>query len=301
MAVLDLQLNGYRGIDFNADDLSVEQLSAACQAVRADGGHSMLATVITDRLDLMKSRIERLAHLREQSSLIAEIMVGIHVEGPFISPTAGYVGAHPAEYVLPATVVNAKELVSAGRGLIRIMTLAPEYDNELKTTQWLAEQNILVSAGHCNPSAEVFSAAMEAGLSAFTHLGNGCPLHLHRHDNIIHRVLAADGLRWVMMIPDGIHLPPPLMRTMIRSVGIERIIAVSDATAAGGMGAGHFSLGSQEIVVEADGAAWASDRTHLVGSTASMKRVREVLEQSVGLTQNEIVQITEVNPAIAIG
>ena len=124
---------------------------------------------------------------------------------------------------------------------------------------------------------------------------------MHRHDNIIYRVLAADALRWVMIIPDGIHLPPPLMRTIIRSVGIERIIAVTDATAAGGMGAGHFSLGSQEVVVEPDGAAWASDRSHLVGSTASMKRVCEILEQGVGLTQNEIVQITEVNPSLAIG
>ena len=67
------------------------------------------------------------------------------------------------------------------------------------------------------------------------------------------------------------------------------------------MGAGHFSLGSQEVVVEPDGAAWASDRSHLVGSTASMKRVCEILEQGVGLTQNEIVQITEVNPSLAIG
>ncbi len=301
MAPIDLQLNGYKGIDFNADDLSVEQLTMACQAVRKDGGHSMLATVITDRLDLMLSRIDQLARMREQSTLIADVMVGIHVEGPFISPTAGYVGAHPVEHVLPATVVNAQALVSAGRGLIRLMTLAPEHDAEFQTTQWLMQQGILVSAGHCDPSTEVLNAAITSGLSAFTHLGNGCPLHMHRHDNIIYRVLAADALRWVMIIPDGIHLPPPLMRTIIRSVGIERIIAVTDATAAGGMGAGHFSLGSQEVVVEPDGAAWASDRSHLVGSTASMKRVCEILEQGVGLTQNEIVQITEVNPSLAIG
>ena len=300
MAAIDLQLNGYKGVDFNDDNLTAEALRLACQAIVTDGGQKILATVITDHLDLMVSRIKRLTNLREQNKLISDVMVGIHVEGPFISPITGFVGAHPMEHVLPATVAHAKDIVAAGNGLIRVVTLAPEHDADFKTTQWLSRQNILVSAGHCNPSVEVLSAAIDAGLSAFTHLGNGCPIDMHRHDNIINRVLAADGLRWIMIIPDGIHLPPSLVRTMIRSIGIERIIAVTDATAAGGMGVGEFSLGSQKVIVEQDGAAWASDRSHLVGSTASMGRVRDVLQNDVGLSKPEIIQITETNPAMAL-
>ena len=300
MAAIDLQLNGYKGVDFNDDNLTAEALRVACQAIVADGGQKMLATVITDHLDLMVSRIKRLANLREQNELISDVMVGIHVEGPFISPITGFVGAHPTEHVLPATVAHAKNIVAAGNGLIRVVTLAPEHDADFKTTQWLSRQNILVSAGHCNPSVEVLSAAIDAGISAFTHLGNGCPIDMHRHNNIINRVLAADGLRWIMIIPDGIHLPPSLVRTLIRSIGIERIIAVTDATAAGGMGVGEFSLGSQKVIVEQDGAAWASDRSHLVGSTASMGRVCDVLQNDVGLSKPEIIQITETNPAIAL-
>ncbi len=300
MAAIDLQLNGYKGVDFNDDNLTAEALRLACQAIVTDGGQQILATVITDHLDLMVSRIKRLANLREQNKLISDVMVGIHVEGPFISPITGFVGAHPTAHVLPATVAHAKDIVAAGNGLIRVVTLAPEQDADFKTTQWLSQQNILVSAGHCNPSVEVLSAAIDAGLSAFTHLGNGCPIDMHRHDNIINRVLAADGLRWIMIIPDGIHLPPSLVRTMIRSIGIERIIAVTDATAAGGMGVGEFSLGSQKVIVEQDGAAWASDRSHLVGSTASMGRVRDVLQNDVGLSKPEIIQITETNPAMAL-
>jgi N-acetylglucosamine-6-phosphate deacetylase len=300
MAAIDLQLNGYKGVDFNDDNLTAEALRLACQAIVTDGGQQILATVITDHLDLMVSRIKRLANLREQNKLISDVMVGIHVEGPFISPITGFVGAHPTAHVLPATVAHAKDIVAAGNGLIRVVTLAPEHDADFKTTQWLSQQNILVSAGHCNPSVEVLSAAIDAGLSAFTHLGNGCPIDMHRHNNIINRVLAADGLRWIMIIPDGIHLPPSLVRTMIRSIGIERIIAVTDATAAGGMGVGEFSLGSQKVIVEQDGAAWASDRSHLVGSTASMGRVRDVLQNDVGLSKPEIIQITETNPAMAL-
>jgi N-acetylglucosamine-6-phosphate deacetylase len=261
MDPLDLQLNGYKGVDFNADGLSATALRQACSVVRADGGGRMLATIITDRLDRMVARIGRLAELRESDPLIAGVMAGIHVEGPFISPVPGFVGAHPAEHVIPVTLDAAGQLVAAGRGLVRLVTLVPEHDAGQVTTRWLDGQGIVVSAGHCDPSAGTLAMAIVAGLSAFTHLGNGCPLQLHRHDNVIQRVLAADRLRWIMRIPDGVHLPPSLVRTIVRGVGIDRVIAVTDATAAGGMSPGRFSLAAQEVVVDADGAAWAPDRS----------------------------------------
>lgn len=298
---LDLQLNGFKGVDFNSDDLSASSFRRACEAVQAEGGCRMLATIITDRLDRMQRRIARLAEIHEMEPLVAAVMAGIHVEGPFISSTPGYVGAHPAEHVLPATISAAEKLVAAGRGLVRVVTLAPECDDGHATTRWLSQRGIMVSAGHCDPSSETLAEAIEAGLSAFTHLGNGCPLQMHRHDNIIQRVLATDSLRWVMVIPDGVHLPPAMVRTIIRVVGIERVIAVSDATAAGGMGVGRFSLAGRDVIVDADGAAWAADRSHLVGSTASMARIREVLREAVGLSVSEIEQVTALNPARAIG
>ena len=300
MVPFDLQLNGYKGVDFNADRLEADDLRRACEAWRADGGGRMLATVITAPFDRMLARIERLAVLRAADPVVADVMAGIHVEGPFICPRPGFVGAHPAAHVLPATPAAAGELVAAGRGLVRLLTLAPEHDAAHATTRWLAEQGIVVSAGHCDPAADVLDRAIDAGLSAFTHLGNGCPLMLHRHDNIIQRVLAADRLPWVMVIPDGVHLPPPVVRTIVRAVGVERVIAVTDATAAGGMGAGRFSLAGQEVVVDAEGAAWAADRSHLVGSTASMARIHRVLAEEVGLSPAEVRQLTQVNPARAI-
>ena len=300
MQPLDLQLNGYKGVDFNADDLPAADLRRACEAVRQDGGGRMLATIITDRLDRMTARIARLAMLHAADPVIADVMMGIHVEGPCINPQPGFVGAHPAAHVLPASPQVASELVDAGRGLVRLVTLAPEHDAGCATIRWLADRGILVAAGHCDPSTDTPAHAIDAGLAAFTHLGNGCPLMLHRHDNIIQRVLAADRLYWVMLIPDAIHLPPSMVRTIIRAVGIERVIAVTDATAAGGMGAGRFSLAGQEVVVDADGAAWAADRSHLVGSTASMSRISAVLRNEVGLTDDEVAMVTGVNPARAI-
>lgn len=300
MTSLDLQLNGFAGVDFNVDDLSLADLRRGCAAFQAQGGHRFLATIITDRLDLMVARIARLAAHHAADAAVRDAVAGIHVEGPCISPLPGFVGAHPPAHVIPATVATARQLVEAGRGLVRLVTLAPERDEGLATTAWLAGQGILVSAGHCDASAERLEEAVAAGLAAFTHLGNGCPLLLHRHENIIQRVLSTPGLRWVMVIPDGTHVPRRVLADYIRRIGIDRTIAVTDATAAGGMGPGRYTLAGQEVIVGDDGAAWAADRSHFVGSTASMADVRRVLRE-VGLSAAEVDQVTVTNPARAIG
>ena len=193
----------------------------------------------------------------------------------------------------PLLLVLAACSVACGYQPVREM---PEGDFR-ERIQTQEEAGIRVSAGHCDPSAETLDQAIDVGLTAFTHLGNGCPAQLHRHDNILWRVLASDRLRWVMLMADGVHLPPTLIRTVIRTIGLERVIAVSDATAAAGMGPGTFSLAGQDVVVDESGAAWAADRSHLVGSTASPRRLREVLCKDVGLSDADAEQILVVNPA----
>jgi len=297
----DLQCNGGHGVDFNADSLDAAAVRGACRAIRAAGGGRILATVITDRLDRMEARIARLAALHAADPDVRDVVAGIHVEGPFISPLPGFVGAHPAAHVIAADVAAARRLVEAGDGLVRIVTLAPEHDEGLATVRWLASRGIVVSAGHCDPSLDLLARSVAAGLSAFTHLGNGCPLMLHRHDNVIQRVLATDALRWVMVIADGVHLPPPMLGNVIRRIGVDRTIAVTDATAAAGMGPGRYALAGRDVVVDVGGAAWAEDRSHLVGSTATMNDVRRVLAEEVGLDDATIETIVAVNPARAVG
>jgi N-acetylglucosamine-6-phosphate deacetylase len=299
-APFDLQLNGFAGVDFGADDLTAADLVAACAAVRAAGGGAFLATVITDRFDRLEARIARIAAAWEAEPTIRESVPGIHVEGPFIRSDPGYVGAHPPEHVRPATVDDAAKLVAAGRGLVRLVTLAPECDAGAETTAWLADRGILVAAGHCDPSADELRRATAAGLSLFTHLGNGCPHVLPRHDNIIQRAIACDGLRWITVIPDGVHVPAMALGNYLKAMGLERAVAVTDATAAGGMGPGRYRLGPKEVVVGEDGAAWSADRTHLVGSTASMGQVRRFLAEDLGLAAADVERLTSLNPREAL-
>jgi len=297
---LDLQLNGFAGVDFGADDLTAEQVRTACAAVAARGGGQALATVITDSIPALVRRIERLATILDEDPVVGQTLVGIHVEGPFIRGDRGFVGAHPAAHARAATVAEAELLVAAGRGHVRMVTLAPERDHGCRTIAWLAEQGILVAAGHCDPSAAELRAACAAGLRCFTHLGNGCPHVLPRHDNVILRAIGCDALRWITMIPDGVHVPPPALRTWLTAIGVERAIAVTDTTAAGGMGPGSFRLGSQTVTVDADGAAWSADRTHLVGSTAGMDDVRRVLAGLPGFAAEAVDRLTSTNPRQAL-
>src|SRR5207249_4802147 len=144
----DLQVNGYGGIDFNQDELSDEQLHAACEKLRADGVGGILATIITENVDVMCMRLARLASSRNKHALARELIQGIHIEGPFLNETTGYRGAHPADAIKPANLDDAKRLFDSSGGLLRLFTLAPERDPNLEVTSWLTKQGVAVSAGH---------------------------------------------------------------------------------------------------------------------------------------------------------
>jgi N-acetylglucosamine-6-phosphate deacetylase len=296
----DLQLNGYKGVDFNADNLSAERCHWACEQLRADAVSAALATLTTDAVDRLIARLARLAELRRRDSLVREVLCGIHVEGPFLNETAGYIGAHPPEHARPADPEIAKRLVDAAEGAVRIITLAPERDPGFKTTRFLAERGITVSAGHCDPSLDQLRGAIDAGLSMFTHLGNGCPMMLHRHDNVIQRVLSVASRLWVCFIGDGVHVPYPTLANFLKCTGLERAVVVSDATSAGGLGPGRYTLGHQTIEVGGDLVAWAPDRSHFVGATATLPQVAERMMREMKLSAAEIDLLTKINPRRAI-
>jgi N-acetylglucosamine-6-phosphate deacetylase len=299
-AYIDLQLNGYKGIDFNSDELSAGALYEACELLRADGVAGVLATVITDSLDRMAARLAKIAAIRCDDPLVREVIRGVHIEGPFLNETPGYVGAHPPEHVRPASVEAMQRLLDAADGLTRLVTLAPERDSDMRVTRLLANQGVIVSAGHCDATLDQLRAAIDAGLSMFTHLGNGCPMRLHRHDNIIQRVLSVADRLWVCFIADGVHVAYLALGNYLRCVGPERAIVVTDGTAAAGLGPGRYTVGSQEILIGEELAAWAPDRSHLIGATATMPQVAAKLQRHLGLSHEAVLRLVSTNPQRAL-
>ena len=293
---IDLQVNGYGGVDFNSDDFTREDIARVSERLRSDGVAKMMPTIITASLTLMVKRIKRLVEMLECEPTFASLVHGIHVEGPFISDEPGYIGAHPRADAMPAAMNVAASLLNAGQGHIKLLTLAPERDHEHRVTQWLTEQGVVVAGGHSNASLETLKRAIDAGMRLFTHLGNGCPPALPRHDNIIQRVLSLRDQLHISFIADGHHIPPFALRNYLSMMPSDKVIIVTDAISAAGLGPGRYRLGDQTVEVDASGAAWSADRTHFAGSAATMPGMVEVL-RAIDIDDHLISKWTTQNPA----
>lgn len=297
----DIQVNGYAGADFCSRDLSLEQCRRACDELAADGTDGILATVITDSIDGITAKLATLVEFRDRDPVIARMIAGFHVEGPFLSRKPGCPGAHDPAKIVPANVDQAKRIVDAGGGLVRLVTLAPECDAGLATTAYLARQGITVSAGHCDPSLDELSAAIDAGLTMVTHLGNGCALDLPRHDNFIQRALFLHERLWICYIPDGVHLPWFALANYLAISGLDRSIMVSDAIVVAKLPPGRYAYGEGEVEVDSAGVARRPGLKNLAGSTISMHGVRDNLARHLGLDAAAIDRLVSTNPRRAVG
>lgn len=300
-AYFDLQVNGYAGVDFNQDGLDAESLHRACERIEADGVAGFLATIITDDLDAMCGRLSILASLRDADSLARRLIAGVHIEGPFLNEADGYRGAHPRDAIRSADVESMARLLDAANGLTRIVTLAPERDPGCAVTRLLASQGIIVSAGHTDATLDQLQQAIDAGLSMFTHVGNGCPMQMHRHDNIIQRALSLADRLWLCFIADGAHIPFAALGNYLKLANEDRTAIVTDAIAPAGLGPGRYRFGRWDLVIGEDMVPRAPDQSHLVGSGITMKQNAANLRQALGLSEAVVRKLTLENPRIAIG
>lgn len=297
----DLQVNGYGGVDFNRDALTADDLHAACARLERDGASGILATIITEHLETMEARLRRIVELRERDELARRIIAGFHIEGPFLNETPGFRGAHPVDAIKPANGDDTKRLLDAGGGLVRLLTLAPERDAGAHVTRYLCEQGVRVAAGHCDASLDELDRACDAGLSLFTHIGNGCPMELNRHDNIVQRALSLSDRLWLCFIADGAHVPFFALKNYLSAASLERCIVVTDAIAPAGLGPGRYTLGRWQLDIGQDMVARAPDGSHLVGAAITMPQSAANLRNHLQLSPAEIEQLCARNPRAALG
>ena len=296
----DLQVNGYAGVDFCSTNLTAEQLHTACQALSDDGVDSILATVITDDVNNLAAKLANMARLREEDELVRRMIVGFHVEGPFLNGAPGFIGAHEPKYVRPANLKDAEGLLEAGAGLVKLFTLAPEQDEGAAVTKYLVDQGVVVSAGHCDPSLDQLSAAIDNGLSMVTHFGNACPVELPRHDNVLQRVLSLRDHLWFCFIPDGAHVEFFALKNYLDLVGITHAIMTTDAISAAKLGPGLHEISGMSVEVDEDGVARRPGSPNLAGSTITMPDIRQNLSESLGLSDAEVASLVDFNPRTAL-
>lgn len=264
-ALVDLQINGYAGVDFQSDNLTLDELTRAARELRAAGCTRFFFTLITDHWPNLLERLRRARALREQSSELQRAIAGWHIEGPFLSPVPGFCGAHNPACMIDPQPAHIRELrATAGRDPL-LITVAPERAGAMEAIAAAVSLDITISLGHTNAPAEVLREAVKAGAKGFTHLANGCPKDLDRHDNILWRVFETPGLL-ASLIPDRIHVSPALFRLMHRVFKPESIYYTTDAMSAAGAPPGRYRIGQLELEVGADQIVRLPGKPNFAGS-----------------------------------
>jgi N-acetylglucosamine-6-phosphate deacetylase len=250
--LIDLQINGVNGIDFNSPSLDQEGLVSAAGYLLSKGVTTFFPTLITNSETNTRHILSVINRACLASPMLERCIGGIHLEGPFISGLKGYRGAHKKRLVRSPDMDLFSSFQKASGNRIRIITLAPECDNSVELITKCRKEGILVSIGHTSASSEQVDAAVKAGASLASHLGNGVPLVLQRHPNILWEILARDALH-VSIVADGFHLPESFIRVVLKTKG-RKAILVSDATCFSGLSAGIYKspIGS-EVLLEEDG------------------------------------------------
>ena len=268
--LVDLQVNGYAGIDFNGDDLAPEKIEKATVEIINQGVTGFMPTLITGDPVILERNLGHLRKVIEGNGLAAELIMGIHLEGPFISAVEGARGAHPAKWIREPDISLIDRWQNLSGGNIRLLTMSPEFDESPAFIEECVRRNIQVAIGHTDASSIQIQKAVRAGASLSTHLGNAMKKMIHRHENILFEQMASQEL-YASIIADGHHLTKNLLRIMDR-VKSDRLFLVSDSTRFAGMKPGVYDsiIGGQVELTENRRLFMRGNPQYLAGTASSL-------------------------------
>ena len=298
---IDSQVNGFDGHDPNAPGAGADTTAGMVHALWRHGVSGSCVTLCTESEPRILEGLRGIVAACESDPLVAASVVGIHVEGPHISPEDGPRGAHPLRHVRPPDVAEYRRWQEAAGGRIRIVTLAPEYAEAVSYIRAIVADGVVASIGHTAATGDQIRAAVDAGARWSTHLGNGAHDLVRRHPNYIWDQLAEDRLS-AGFIFDGQHLPPAVMKTFLRAKGIERTVLVSDVVSMAGLPPGRYTaFDGGEIDLLASGRLELAGTPYLAGSATALPTCLANAVRHAGVTLSEAVRMVTANPARLLG
>ncbi|WP_405113068.1 amidohydrolase family protein [Paenibacillus sp. FSL K6-1217] len=299
--LVDLQVNGGWGLDFNTLPLEPETVARLSRRLLARGVTTYCPTLITNGPDQLTQAASAIAIAVREQPDTAGLVAGIHLEGPFLSPEDGPRGAHPLEHICPPDWEAFCRWQDAADGLIRIITVSPEWPGAAAFISRCTASGVRVSIGHTAAAPEQIREAVAAGAVMSTHLGNGTHLTLPRHPHYLWEQLAADEL-YGCMIADGCHLPDALLKVMLR-VKRSRAILVSDAVSLSGMAPGAYRLHiGGDVVLTQEGWLHLAGHPKLLAGSAMMLPDQVAYLVKAGLAPlEEALDCASVHPARLLG
>ncbi|MBN8524751.1 MAG: N-acetylglucosamine-6-phosphate deacetylase [Planctomycetes bacterium] len=296
---VDLQVNGFRGVDFAAPDLEEDAVVAAVRGLIADGTAVLLPTLVTSTLEVYARNLPILARVCSGPEFAPHVP-GFHLEGPFLSGRSGYAGAHDPDRMRAGDPALLDRLQRQAGGMIRMLTVAPEIEGAPALIRHARSLGITVSLGHSAGEECHFDTAVAAGATALTHLGNGLPHLVDRHRNPLLCGLADDRLS-ACVIGDGHHLPWSLLHVILRVKGGGRSILVSDASPLAGLPPGRYTCFGGPAVIHPDGRLCNPDTGFLAGSSMTIRQVVNATRTALGLGDAQLHAMAVVNPLRLIG
>lgn len=295
--LIDLQINGFSGVDFSDQNLTIESLRQAAMALWRIGVTTFLPTVITNsQTDLLKS----FSNLSQacQDEEIGISIPGFHLEGPYISPVQGYRGAHLEKYVREPDYDEFSQLQKASGNHIKLITVAPEINGAIPFIRKCKESGVVVSLGHHNGSSGIIRQAVDAGASMSTHLGNGCANMINRHDNPFWPQLADDRLI-ATIIADGFHLNEDQVKCFYRIKSAERIVLVSDSLDLAGLPPGEYTRGEKVLLLTPDVVKYPAENV-LAGAVMPVSGCVSNMMKFTQCSLGNAIQMASSNPAKAL-
>ena len=302
--LIDIQINGFAGVDFNRAIESDDAWRHATAQLYAQGCTGFLIALITNAEEGYR---KLLADLTGRINLDPRNCLGFHMEGPWLNPDPGYRGAHRAEWMQKPSLRVLEEWWAAAGPLLKLITIAPEVDPEASTLVIRAgvEKKIQFFLGHSGAMGETLAAAIEAGAVGWTHLGNAVPATVPKFENVILHALAQPGLM-ASLIPDGLHLPPHAFRVFARALDkgqhASRLLLTTDAMAGAAAGKpGAYTLGEVQVEVGADGSARLPGTGRLAGSTLTPFQGAFLAERMAGIFLEDAWTAFSTRPASLLG
>ena len=294
-ALIDIQVNGFAGFDLNVATVTSDDVLAMVRALWRVGTGFLCPTVVTGSFDGISNSLRAIVEACEVDPLVAHSMLGIHLEGPYISAEDGPRGAHPLEHVREPDWDEFQQWQDIAEGHITIVTLAPEKKGAIPFIEKLVANGVVVALGHTDAAADDIQAAIDAGAKLSTHLGNGAHALIRRHPNYIWEQLGADEL-WASLIVDGHHLPPAVAKSMMRAKTLDRCLLVSDAVALAGMKPGIYEFAGKSVELTAERCVRLVGTEYLAGSAIELARGIENSVRFAGISLVEAVSLATHQP-----
>lgn len=285
-ALVDIHTHGANGYDFNSADIS--GMKKIMEFYIAHGVGTVFPTVMTDSDETICRQVALICELAKEYPEVK----GIHLEGPFLS--RNYCGAMPVQYLQKPSMDKFCKYQQAANGFIKIITVAPELDDAIAFISEVSDTGVVVSLGHSGADSATVEQAIKAGAKSFTHFGNAMS-PLDRHNlNMVGSALLSDNVCEV--ICDGKHVDKDVLRLLIKTKGINKVIGITDSIMATGLPDGNYKLGVNDVtVINGDAKITGSDVR--AGSTLDAYTGLTNIIKFCNIPIAEAIKMWTVNPA----